>query len=156
VAVASTEKSRTARSAKVIPRPGASDGPIVPGTGLEWSGIAIGLALLAGTSAYGRRGGVFGTLFAVAALTLFLDWSGRKGLDISLFATAACVFAGGLIVTRLVETYGRPLSPSSGGDWNAAPTTGPNWTPDLPETWSPTATPARSDRWDDGPWGATR
>jgi hypothetical protein len=130
---------------------------IAPGTGLEWSGIALGLAMLAGTSAYGRRGGIFGTLFAVAALTLFLDWSGRKGLDISLFATAACVFGGGLIVTRLVETYGRPLSPGSGEDWNAAPTNGvTNWTPDL-EAWnSASTTPARTDRWDEGPWGSAR
>ena len=52
--------------------------PIVPGTGLEWTGIALGLAMLAGTSAYGRRGGIFGTLFAVAALTLFLDYADRK------------------------------------------------------------------------------
>jgi ribose/xylose/arabinose/galactoside ABC-type transport system permease subunit len=131
--------------------------PIVPGTGLEWSGIALGLAMLAGTSAYGRRGGIFGTLFAVAAMTLYLDWSGRKGLDIALFATAACVFGGGLIVTRLVETYGRPLLPSVGEDWNAAPTTAAaNWTPDL-ESWTPASTAAaRTDRWDEGPWGSTR
>ena len=131
--------------------------PIVPGTGLEWTGIAIGLAMLAGTSAYGRRGGIFGTLFAVAAMTLYLDWSGRKGLDIALFATAACVFGGGLIVTRLVETYGRPLLPSVGDDWNAAPTTGAaNWTPDL-ESWTPASTAAaRTDRWDEGPWGSAR
>ena len=130
--------------------------PIVPGTGLEWTGIALGLAMLAGTSAYGRRGGIFGTLFAVAALTLFLDWSGRKGLDISLFATAACVFGAGLIVTRLVETYGRPVLPIGGEDWNAAPTTAAqNWTPDL-ESWTPATTAARTDRWDEGPWGSGR
>ena len=131
--------------------------PIAPGTGLEWTGIALGLAMLGGTSAYGRRGGIFGTLFAVAAMTLYLDWTARKGLDISLFATAACVFGGGLIVTRLVETYGRPLPPSVGDDWNAAPTTGAaNWTPDL-ESWTPASTTAaRTDRWDEGPWGSTR
>jgi hypothetical protein len=128
--------------------------PVVPGTGLEWSGLALGLAMLAGTSAYGRRGGIFGTLFAVAAVTLFLDWSDRKNLDIALFAIAACVFAGGLIVTRLVETYGRPLSPATGVEWNAAPTTSAaNWTPDL-ESWSPTT--ANPTRWDAGPWGTTR
>jgi hypothetical protein len=128
--------------------------PIVPGTGLEWTGIGIGLALLAGTSAYGRRGGIFGTLFAVAALTLFLDYSGRKHYDIALFATAACVFAAGLIVTRLVETYGRPLPAGVGVDWNAAQTTtGANWTP---ENWTPATTAARTDQWDDGPWGSSR
>ncbi|MEU4239098.1 ABC transporter permease [Actinoplanes sp. NPDC026619] len=134
-----------------------SAGPIVPGTGLEWTGIAVGLALLAGTSAYGRRGGMFGTLFAVAAFTLYLDWSTRKNLEISLFATAAAVLAAGLIVTRLVESFGRPLLPAHGDEWNAAPTTAAqNWTPDL-ESWTPaTTTAARTDRWDDGPWGSSR
>ena len=128
--------------------------PIQPGTGLEWTGIALGLAMLAGTSAFGRRGGIFGTLFAVAGLTLFLDYADRKNFEISLFAIAACVLVGGLIITRLVETYGRPLLPA-GEDWNAAPTTAaPNWSPDLPETWATTTTTAnRPDRWDDGPWG---
>jgi hypothetical protein len=134
-----------------------SANPIQPGTGLEWTGIALGVAMLAGTSAYGRRGGIFGTLFAVAGLTLFLDYADRKNFDIALFAIAASVFAGGLIITRLVETYGRPLLPAGSDDWNAAPTTGPtNWTPDLPETWSPATTASRADRWDDGPWGSSR
>jgi hypothetical protein len=131
-----------------------SDGPIVPATGIEWSGIALGLAMLAGTSAYGRRGGIFGTLFAVAALTLFLDYADRRNFDISLFAIAACVFAAGLVVTRLVETYGRPLPAAGQADWNAAaPATGANWQPDLPETWSTATTTPRGDRWDSGPWG---
>jgi hypothetical protein len=126
---------------------------IQPGTGLEWTGIALGLAMLAGTSAFGRRGGIFGTLFAVAGLTLFLDYADRRNFEISLFAIAACVLAGGLIITRLVETYGRWLLPA-GEDWNAAPTTAvPNWSPDLPETWATTTTANRPERWDDGPWG---
>ncbi|MBU2663273.1 ABC transporter permease [Actinoplanes bogorensis] len=134
-----------------------SDAPVVPGTGLEWTGIAIGLALLAGTSAYGRRGGLFGTLFAVAALTLFLDYAARRNFDIALFAIAACVFAGGLVVTRLVETYGRPLPVAGPADWNAAPTTAAaSWSPDLPETWQSTTSSPRADRWDAGPWGTSR
>ncbi|GID31481.1 ABC transporter permease [Paractinoplanes brasiliensis] len=134
-----------------------SDDPVVPGTGLEWTGIAIGVALLAGTSAYGRRGGLFGTLFAVAGLTLFLDYAARRDFDIALFAIAASVFAGGLVVTRLVETYGRPLPAAGSADWNAAPTTtGTNWSPDLPETWSTSSTAPRTDRWDAGPWGTSR
>jgi hypothetical protein len=134
-----------------------ADGPIAPGTGLEWTGIALGLAMLAGTSAYGRRGGIFGTLFAVAGLALFLDYANRKDLDIALFAIAAAVFAGGLIITRLVETYGRPLPLTVAGDWNAAPPSGPaNWRPDLPETWTPSTAASRPERWDDGPWGSAR
>ena len=91
-----------------------SAAPIVPGTGLEWTGLAFGAALLAGTSAYGRRGGIFGTLLAVAGLTLFLDYADRRNFDIALFAIAACAIGGGLIVTRLVETYGRRLADARG------------------------------------------
>ncbi len=134
--------------------------PIVPDTGLQWTGLAVGAALLAGTSAFGRRGGVFGTLLAVAGLTLFLDYAERRDLDIALFAVAAATIAAGLVVTRLVETYGRPL-PVAGSDeeWQATeagagPTT---WKQDLPETSSPaTSTQKRTDRWDAGPWGSSR
>ncbi|MEU4691733.1 ABC transporter permease [Actinoplanes sp. NPDC023714] len=156
VILALVASSLFAVGAGVILAAGPND-PVVPGTGLEWTGIGIGLALLGGTSAYGRRGGIFGTLFAVTALTLFLDYEERRELDIALFAIAASVFVAGLIVTRLVETYGRPLPAGTGVEWNAAPSNG-TWSPDRPETWNAPAEqqPARSDRWDDGPWGATR
>jgi ribose/xylose/arabinose/galactoside ABC-type transport system permease subunit len=132
--------------------------PIRPGTGLEWTGIGLGLALLGGTSAYGRRGGIFGTLFAVIALTLFLDYQDRRHLQISLFAIAGAVFAAGLVATRIVESYGRLATAATTQDWNAAPSGGldTSWSPTMPETWNTPAQPARSDRWDDGPWGATR
>jgi hypothetical protein len=134
--------------------------PIVPATGLEWTGIAFGVALLAGTSAFGRRGGIFGTLLATAGMALFLDYQDRRNFDIALFAIAACAVGGGLIVTRLIETYGRPLAtPGTGEDWNAAATTGTtaNWSPEMPESWTPNM-PAqnRTDRWDEGPWGSAR
>ncbi|WP_433792483.1 ABC transporter permease [Actinoplanes sp. CA-252034] len=134
-----------------------ADGPIVPDTGFEWTGIAMGLALLAGTSVYGRRGGIFGTLFAVTALTLFLRYEDLRDLDIALFAIAGSVFVAGLVVSRFVESYGSAYNGRVAEDWNAAPSNGTNWSPTLPETWSTPATPApRSDRWDDGPWGANR
>jgi hypothetical protein len=132
--------------------------PIVPGTGLEWTGVAIGAALFAGTSAFGRRGGIFGTLLTVAGLTLFLDYSDRRNFDIALFAIAAALIGAGLVVTRLVETYGRPLEVGvAEEEWTGSASAGTTWTPDLPETWTP-AVPAqnRSDRWDDGPWGTSR
>jgi hypothetical protein len=133
-------------------------GPVVPATGMEWTGIAIGTALLAGTSAFGRRGGIFGTLLAVAGLTLFLDYQARRNFDIAPFAIAAGLLGVGLIVTRLVETYGRPL-PVAGADedWQAEAAQAPTWSPSMPETWTPPATaPNRSERWDDGPWGSGR
>jgi hypothetical protein len=135
--------------------------PIVPDTGLQWTGIAFGTALVAGTSAFGRRGGVFGTLLAVAGMALFLDYQGRRNLDIALFAIGACAIGAGLVITRLVETYGRPLrgeGVADEEDWNAAATTaapGNSWSPEMPETsWSP-GTQAPS-RWDEGPWGTSR
>jgi ribose/xylose/arabinose/galactoside ABC-type transport system permease subunit len=133
--------------------------PIVPDTGVEWTGIAFGTALLAGTSAFGRRGGVFGTLLAVAGMAMFLDYTNRRGLNISLFAIGACAIGGGLLVTRLVETYGKPLPPGGvADDWNTTPgSTNPNWNPDLPDSWSHTApNQTRPDRWDDGSWGGGR
>ncbi|GIF11208.1 ABC transporter permease [Actinoplanes teichomyceticus] len=134
---------------------GQAAGPIRPGTGLEWTGIGLGLALLGGTSAFGRRGGIFGTLFAVIGLTLFLDYQSRRELDISLFAIAGSVVVAGLIATRVVESYGRLARAATVQDWNAAPSTGlSTWSPTLPETWNTPA--ARGDRWDDGPWNASR
>ncbi|GAB1694866.1 ABC transporter permease [Krasilnikovia sp. M28-CT-15] len=134
--------------------------PIVPGTGLEWTGIALGTALVAGTSAYGRRGGVFGTLLAVVAMTLFLDYADRRGFNIALFATAACTIGGGLIVTRLVETYGRTLTVADAApDWEPeAPADTATWRADLPETWTGAGVGAqrRGERWDEGPWGSGR
>ncbi|MEV6629997.1 ABC transporter permease [Actinoplanes sp. NPDC051470] len=134
--------------------------PVTPGPGFEWTGIAIGTAMLAGTSAYGRRGGIFGTLLATAALTLFLDYADRRDFDIALYAIAAAVVAAGLVVTRLIETYGRP-QPLGGtdDDWQmTAASSAGTWHPDQPETWSPSpAQPQqRTDRWDDGPWGGAR
>ncbi|BCJ53643.1 hypothetical protein Asp14428_51180 [Actinoplanes sp. NBRC 14428] len=137
-----------------------SNVPIVPGTGLEWTGLAFGVALLAGTSAFGRRGGIFGTLLAVAGLTLFLDYADRRNFDIALFAIGGATIGAGLLVTRLVETYGRPLAPAGvDEEWNGAAQTGGTWSPDLPETWSPSTSPAHSrsnDQWDLGPWGSSR
>lgn len=130
-----------------------STNAVAPGTGLEWTGLALGLAMVAGTSAYGRRGGIFGTLFAVTAMALFLDYAQRRNFDIALFAIAAATIGAGLIVTRLVETYGRPLpAPGAGDDWQSG--TGDTWSPDLPETWSPAVrTQGRPDRWGDDRWG---
>ncbi len=131
-----------------------ADGPVVPGTGLEWTGIAFGAALLAGTSAFGRRGGIFGTLLSVAGLALFLEYADRRNLAIALFAVAGATIGAGLLVTRLIETYGRPLTGSDPGEeWNAAPSAGTTWSPELPPT---PAQPAPNERWDLGPWGGVR
>ncbi|GGK11982.1 hypothetical protein GCM10010124_00770 [Pilimelia terevasa] len=75
---------------------------------LRWTGLALGIALLAGVSAYGRRGGVAGTLLAtglVAAVGALVTPPP--------YLLAAGTLLLGLAVTRLVERYGRP-SPLSG------------------------------------------
>ena len=133
-------------------------GPVVPDSGLQWTGIAFGTALIAGTSAFGRRGGVFGTLLAVIGMTLFLDYQDRRGLHIALLAIGGATIGAGLIITRLVETFGRPLPARTEEDWNVAPTGGTTWRPDLLDNFSTGSTPAqqRPDRWDDGPWGTAR
>ena len=108
--------------------------------------LAVGAALLAGTSAYGRRGGIFGTLLAVALVTVFLAWTQAKGWTLGRWAVGGATLGLGLLVTRLVEAFGRPravtaemgeLAPPGDGTisagWSLA-RTGPaeNWPPVLP------------------------
>ena len=142
-------------------------GRVAPTSGLEWTGLALGAALLGGTSAYGRRGGVFGTLFAVTALTLFLAYENEANWDIALAATAGVTVAAGLLVTRLVESYGRPRSSGdvveedwqpepgpvpAGANWNEEPAERPEWSSVLPD--QPSA--ARTDPWGNDRWGSDR
>jgi hypothetical protein len=81
---------------------------------LEWTLVGLGVALIGGTSAFGRKGGVFGTTFAVIALVLFSRYQLEQGWDISPLAIGAGAVAGGLVVTRLVETFGRPRLAEAG------------------------------------------
>ncbi|SCG52701.1 ABC transporter permease [Micromonospora inositola] len=83
-------------------------GPVAPTSGLDWSILAVGTALLAGTSAYGRRGGILGTLLAVSLVVVFLAWAQARGWTVSRWAVGGATLGGGLLVTRLVETLGRP------------------------------------------------
>jgi hypothetical protein len=89
---------------------GAATGPIRPTSGIDLTALAVGTALLAGTSAYGRRGGVFGTVFAVVLVTLVPVYAATRGYSVSVATVAAAAIVVGLLVTRLVETFGRPKS----------------------------------------------
>jgi ribose/xylose/arabinose/galactoside ABC-type transport system permease subunit len=78
--------------------------------GLALTGLALGAALLGGTSIFGRRGGVFGTVFAVALVSTFNTYTTVKDWRVSTLAVAAAVVVLGLLVSRLIETFGRPRS----------------------------------------------
>ncbi|BCB80338.1 hypothetical protein ACFQ1L_05735 [Phytohabitans flavus] len=137
------------------------DVPVVPSPGLDWTALAVGAALLGGASAFGRRGGVFGTILAVVLITLFIRYEDAMGWDISHLAIAGGVLLAGVVVTRIVETYGRPRTRDNDSDEE-------EWTePDPPSTsWDsgrrtdswPTPLPTqpsagRPDPWDTDRWG---
>lgn len=84
------------------------NGQFVSQDGLTVSGAAVGVALLAGTSAYGRRGGIFGTVLATGLFVLVGYYATLAKLDIDPMALIAGAIGIGLVVTRLVETAGRP------------------------------------------------
>jgi ribose/xylose/arabinose/galactoside ABC-type transport system permease subunit len=121
---------------------------VAPVDGFVTTGLALGAALAAGTSAYGRRGGVLGTLLSVTLITLIIKYGAAANLKISPYAVAAAAIAAGLVVTRLVETYGRPRSrPRSVGvtDWDDSLPAGNSREVDSAATnWS---TPPRQGGW---------
>lgn len=141
-------------------------------TWLTWTVIGFGVALAGGTSAYGRRGGVFGTILAVVALLLFHRYQAEQGWEIALLATAAVAVAGGLLVTRIVEMFGRPRDDDEalGREWagssdrtvepsgrHADPAAGmESWSGSPSEAWSsplpPRPVAGNVDPWDDDRW----
>ncbi|MEV6375899.1 ABC transporter permease [Micromonospora musae] len=136
--------------------------PVAPTTGLDWTVLAVGVALLAGTSAYGRRGGIFGTVFAVGLVCAFLAYVDVRDWTVSRWAVGGAVLGIGLLVTRLIERYGRPGSPTvQTPEPSADGTISSGWTvPGPVEDWPPVLpTPAaeapldpwRSPRWESEP-----
>ncbi|PYC71141.1 ABC transporter permease [Micromonospora arborensis] len=144
----------------------AANGPgaVVPTSGLELTVLAFGVALLAGTSAYGRRGGVFGTFLAVSLVTVFQVYAPERGWTFSTWAVGGTALGVGLLVTRLVETFGRPRpgstdKPEPVGDgtistgWTMPQAQSvDNWPPTLPTPTAPQPVdPWRDPRWEDSP-----
>lgn len=136
-------------------------GSVTPTDGLVTTGFALGAALVGGTSAFGRRGGVFGTLLAVTLLVLLIRYGEADNLRIAQYTWAAGAIALGLVVTRLVEALGQPRpeaeedawppqtgqtsSAAQNTGWSGAPRQG-GWSSQLParsldDTW------AGDDRW---------
>ncbi|HCT79885.1 MAG TPA: ABC transporter permease [Micromonosporaceae bacterium] len=143
---------------------GAANEQITPSAGLEFTGLALGIALLGGASAYGRRGGVFGTVLATTVITLLITYGEQANWKISIWVLAAGAVGTGLVVTRLVETFGRPLSLDDGPDdwsdvgvggtssWSAAPPVTDAWSglsaPTSPAAGTTTSQwGAETDRW---------
>jgi ribose/xylose/arabinose/galactoside ABC-type transport system permease subunit len=134
-----------------------------PDLGLDWTGLAIGAALVGGVSAYGRRGGVFGTVLGTVVVALVIKLGEAADWRVSPYAVAAATLAAGLIVTRLVETFGRPLLGPEEETWTAEATStwsGTGWSGPEAGSWSaalPTQTTvSRPDPWQDDRWGSNR
>jgi ribose/xylose/arabinose/galactoside ABC-type transport system permease subunit len=133
----------------------ASPAGSAPLDGFTFTAVAIGIALVGGTSAFGRRGGVLGTVLAAALFTLVASYARAKGWTWSPVSLAAVALAVGVAVTRLIEQFGRPAAPKPdedepvSSDWlrsATAPTTGT-----TPTSASPGGLWASDDA-----WGTTR
>jgi ribose/xylose/arabinose/galactoside ABC-type transport system permease subunit len=135
-------------------------GVALPSDGFAITGLAVGAALVGGTSAFGRRGGIFGSLFAATLLALVINYSKVANLRISNYALAGGAIAVGLLVTRLVETYGRPRSARPVVEDEDEPWVDP---PQLEEPASPGYTAPRQGGWtsqlparnNDDTWGGS-
>jgi ribose/xylose/arabinose/galactoside ABC-type transport system permease subunit len=97
------------------------DGEAVRTNGFELTALALGAALLGGTSAFGRRGGILGTVFAATLISVGVAYAEATDKAWSAAGFAAAAILVGLGVTRLVERYGRPAPPRAlgeDGDWS--------------------------------------
>lgn len=120
--------------------------------GVALTGLALGAALLGGTSVFGRRGGLFGTVLAVVGITLVFHYADAEGWILNDLGVAAGAIAVGLAASRLIELLGSRRASqddwSPVGDWNSV-----NSTEAARNTDSTTHTSA--DSWEDR-WGASR
>jgi ribose/xylose/arabinose/galactoside ABC-type transport system permease subunit len=133
--------------------------------GLVTTGFALAVALAGGTSAYGRRGGIFGTLLATTLFILLMRFGEAANWRVSPLAWAGGTIVVGLLVTRLVESLGRPrplleVDDEDEEDWAASRSNNSNGAAGWSNTprqggWS-SQLPARSldDTWaGDDRWG---
>lgn len=142
-------------SASVGQSASASEGLLVTAT-------AIGVALLGGTSAFGRRGGIFGTVLASGLFVVVSAYSDAAGLDWSPAALAAGALAIGLVATRLVEKFGRPslgrepVEDDEGWLLRSHADSEAGWPNGRPYTPATPATTASGTLWaSDDAWGTT-
>ena len=99
-------------------------GTAVPDDGFTLLGVAAAAAFLGGTSAYGRRGGVFGTVLAAGFLQLATLW--LRLVDAEAWTRPALLGGAivlGLLVGRVVEAAGSTEPPPDDADEDAGPET---------------------------------
>jgi ribose/xylose/arabinose/galactoside ABC-type transport system permease subunit len=73
--------------------------------------VALGAVLLGGVSAFGRRGGVFGTALAVVLLVLVQRWMLLNDHGAGAFTlVVGAAIVGGLALTRVFESTGHKRS----------------------------------------------
>ncbi len=133
--------------------------PVAGSSGSRWlelTVIGFAVALVGGTSAFGQRGGVFGTTLAAFGFVLFDRYQDAQGWQIAPLATAAVAVAVGLVVTRLVERLGRPSADTDEDLWSEPSaatqpesTARPGDTGSAPDAWT-SALPAQPAP--DNPW----
>jgi ribose/xylose/arabinose/galactoside ABC-type transport system permease subunit len=124
--------------------PAGSEFELTGAVGL--TGLALGAALLSGTSAFGRRGGVFGTALAAALIVVGGGYVDTTKWQVPPIALAAAAIILGLLVTRMVESYGRPEALSDNDDWRpsgSAESTG--WSMTRSSSWNSAAAPTPLD-----------
>jgi ribose/xylose/arabinose/galactoside ABC-type transport system permease subunit len=132
--------------------------------GFPLTALALGAALLGGTSAFGRRGGIFGTPLAVALITVAFAYTQAIHHEWNGFALAAVAIGVGLAVTRVIERFGRPdtaTSEDDDEDWSPrVHAAGAGSSAPTARTWQPTSvssTPTVGGLWaSDDAWGAQR
>ena len=123
-----------------------------PGDGLELTALALGAALLGGTSAFGRRGGILGTIFAAGLVTMAIAYGAASHRTWPAAAFAAASIGLGLAVTRLVERFGRPSGARRSADDE-------DWVPKVHaltpagRSWQPAPTSAGGLWASDDAWG---
>lgn len=109
------------------------------GLALHVTALGLGAALLGGTSAFGRRGGIFGTVLAASLLTVVLAWAGRAHPSWPGGYIMGLAIVVGLVATRLVERFGRPVLRPSGDEddaWVRTPALAPPTTAWQGGLWS--------------------
>ncbi len=119
------------------------------GTGMLATALAIGVALAAGTSAFGRRGGVLGVILATSLVSLLLHYFDVAKLNVDPLAVAAAAIIIGIVMTRVVESSGRPQRAETTDDTTSSwlRRQQGSWTDQLPARTTDAGFDSTDERW---------